>query len=483
MGRAKGRRGKAARRARAGDLGLGQMKRKTKGQFAKAADRRAEADEKKRDVKHIKEQAASVASKAEAEKVPHSFVIYRGEVGRFVHRLVRDLRFVMEPNTAKDLKVRKSNNLRDFVVNGAPLGVTQMMVLTRGTKDLHLRMIRLPQGPTLTFRVQEYTLKRQVLSRQKKQMWCDTLFSAAPLVVMNGFKTADQKRHLQVVQTMVQNMFPSLNVDTVQLKAVRRCLLLNYDPETDTIDMRHYAIKTVTSGLAKPVKKLVSSKIPDLSRYKDISDFFINPGQLSESEWEEEQKEVDLPQDIFSRGLSQGQKSNIRLLELGPRLKLELVKVQEGIDEGEVLYHKFVQKTADEVADLKNKAPRIRKLQERRRKDQEHRVIRRLTAIDERKKKDEEAIKERTEKAARKQAEVTGQTEDVEVDRKRDREIEIEREREESEKVPTIGKKKGRGGGEGQNVSQEPPTKKNKKEQKGSTENGKVKSSRREAAH
>ena len=38
-----------------------------------------------------------------------------------------------------------------------------------------------------------------------------------------------------------------------------------------------------------------------------------------------------------------------RLTELGPRLTLQLVKVEEGICEGEVMFHEFVQKTDEEI--------------------------------------------------------------------------------------------------------------------------------------
>lgn len=41
--------------------------------------------------------------------------------------------------------------------------------------------------------------------------------------------------------------------------------------------------------------------------------------------------------------------SSIRLQELGPRLTLELMKVERGLCEGEVLYHSYVKKTQDEV--------------------------------------------------------------------------------------------------------------------------------------
>ena len=52
---------------------------------------------------HLK--VASANSQTE-ENVPKSFIIKHGQVGSSLSHLVRDLRKVMEPNTATRLKVR-----------------------------------------------------------------------------------------------------------------------------------------------------------------------------------------------------------------------------------------------------------------------------------------------------------------------------------------------------------------------------------------
>lgn len=61
----------------------------------------------------------------------------------------------------------------------------------------------------------------------------------------------------------------------VKLSDIRRCVMLNYDPETKFIDFRHYAIKAVPVGISRGVKKIVQSKIPNLAKYNDISEFLI----------------------------------------------------------------------------------------------------------------------------------------------------------------------------------------------------------------
>lgn len=43
------------------------------------------------------------------------------------------------------------------------------------------------------------------------------------------------------------------------------------------------------------------------------------------------------------------QQSAIRLTEIGPRMTLQLIKIQEGVGEGNVLFHSFVHKTEEEL--------------------------------------------------------------------------------------------------------------------------------------
>ncbi|NXY50708.1 SSF1 protein, partial [Ceuthmochares aereus] len=57
--------------------------------------------------KNQKKERAAALHQAQQEfgSVPHSFVFQRGRVGRNVRQLVTDLRRVMEPYTARALKV------------------------------------------------------------------------------------------------------------------------------------------------------------------------------------------------------------------------------------------------------------------------------------------------------------------------------------------------------------------------------------------
>jgi hypothetical protein len=143
---------------------------------------------------------------------------------------------------------------------------------------------------------------------------------------MNGFSGAE--RQIQLMSSMFQNMFPSINVTKVKLNTIRRCVLLNYDKvcntrleffkvkpggknlknapfqETETLEFRHYTIKVVPVGASRPIKKLVvQSKVPNLGRLEDISEFLTTGGNVSESsEGEDEESKVELPQALSSKG-------------------------------------------------------------------------------------------------------------------------------------------------------------------------------------
>ena len=266
-----------------------------------------------------------------------------------MHRLMMDMRSVLEPNTASQLKVRKTNVIKDFVSIASVFHVSHMMMFTKTEKNIFLRLGRVPHGPTLIFRVCQYTLGKDVRSSLRRPMMNQKLFRRAPLLVMNAFQT-EKHPHLKLVTTMFKTLFPTIDVNRIRLNQLKRCLLLNYDSEKDEIEFRQYAVKVKPVGLSKPVKKLVTSKkIPNLSRLRSFDDIMDQEqGFTSESEGEldevEDQRHVELPQPIRSRGNMLFEKSAIRCVEIGPRMTLQLVKVQEGMCDGAILHSKFNEK-------------------------------------------------------------------------------------------------------------------------------------------
>ncbi|XP_015428489.1 PREDICTED: protein Peter pan [Dufourea novaeangliae] len=305
----------------------------------------------------------------ELVKAPHSFVIHRGLPGEHVAELTKDFRRIMEPFTAVSLKERKRNTIKDFVSIASVLHVTHMCIFTRAEQGMYFKLCRLPRGPTLSFKIHSFSLARDVVSMLKKQMVYEELFKNSPLVVLNNF--SGEGMQLKLIASMFQNMFPTINLTNVNLSTIRRCLCLNYNTTSKTIDVRHYAIRVVPVGLSKGVKKIVQAKIPNLSKCDDFSEF-LTKGTVSESEAEDDPaNHVILPQKLSSRGNHASSQSAIRLSELGPRLTLELIKIEDGLMDGEVLFHEYVHKSEEEKLMIKKKREEKKKLKEKRKKIQE----------------------------------------------------------------------------------------------------------------
>lgn len=226
----------------------------------------------------------------------------------------------------------------------------------------------MPQGPTLSFRVHSFILAKDVVSSLKKQFVEESSFQHAPLVILNNF--TDEGNHTKLMAQTFQNMFPPLNITTIKLSTIKRCVLFSYNPATKLVEMRHYAITVVPTGVNRAIKKIAMKKIPDMNKFEDISDFVLKSQLLSESEFEDEESNVTLSQSLKKGNVEAGQ-SGIRLRELGPRITFELYKIESDLMTGEVLYHNEIVKTVDEV--LKTRKLRADKkiLKEKRKKAQE----------------------------------------------------------------------------------------------------------------
>ncbi|KYM92883.1 Suppressor of SWI4 1 like protein [Atta colombica] len=311
----------------------------------------------------------NVGEKEELVKAPHSFVFHRGLPGDHIIDLTKDFRKVMEPFTASSLKVRKKNTIKDFVSVASVLHVSHMCIFTKTELGMYLKLCKLPRGPTLTFKIHSFSLTRDVISMLKKQLVYEEAFKSSPLLILNNF--SGEGMQLKLIASTFQNMFPTINLTTINLSTIRRCICLNYNTTSKTIDFRHYAIKVVPVGLSKGIKKLVQAKIPNLSKCQDISEFLTKP-TMSESEAEDdENSHVTLSQKLSSRGNQANSKSAIRLFELGPRITLQLIKVENGLLDGEVLYHEFIHKTEEEKLAIKKRREEKKKLKEKRKRLQE----------------------------------------------------------------------------------------------------------------
>lgn len=111
-------------------------------------------------------------------------------------------------------------------------------------------------------------------------------------------------------------------------------------------------------------------------------------GNQSESEYEDdEHNEIVLPQTLNSRGNIENNKSAIRLHEIGPRLTIELIKIQNNLFSGEVLYHNAIVKTEEEIAEMRKAREEKKRTKEMRRKIQNDNVMKKEKQKDDHKKR------------------------------------------------------------------------------------------------
>jgi len=360
--------------------------------------------------------------------------VRRGKVESEVVELVSDLRNLMMPYTAlnfqedtKSTKLIKSLSNYSKQLTGS-LGLTHILSLSQKQDKLSMRLARTPSGPTLTFQIQQFSLSRNIRQVQRRpfDIHSSKINIHPPIVVTNNFGDASAPPHVKLMRITFQNMFPALNVATVKLRHCRRVVLFNFTrregggksgreiegetgeteeqhqvthgnghrEEEEEVEMRHYAIRATPVGVDKKVRRIIQSKIPNLSKLEDISDYITGStssgapaaaasGVMSDSEPEDETAQVVLPQKFAGKGNLQSHKSALKLVELGPRLRMKLTKVERGLASGDVMYHAYIQKDPEEARKIKERIEQEAVLKKRRRDEQEENVRRKKAALQE----------------------------------------------------------------------------------------------------
>ncbi|KAK2953327.1 putative Suppressor of SWI4 1 like protein [Blattamonas nauphoetae] len=320
---------------------------------------------------------ATFTSMEDNQRTPRAFVFCWGKVSKPIKVLMKDLRKVMEPNTFPNLKITRKNTKKDILNVAGSIGGTHILSFSSTENNAYLRLIRLPRGPTLTFRILEYSSVADVQATQENPLTTSlTAFRLSPLVIMSKFGTGES--HVRLTQTMFQHLFPPFDLQTTKIKNCQRTVLLSRDPATDQLEFRHYYINQKPAGVNTLVQDILKQKI-DISKMEDMSSLFDDESKLLPT---------PSPQEV---GSSQ---TAVSLLELGPRMTLQLVKVEDGYYGGEVKFHRFITKTEQEVEQTRKMVKEKADLRKKRQREQTQNV--------ERKQKEKE---EKIEEKKRKQIE------------------------------------------------------------------------------
>jgi ribosome biogenesis protein SSF1/2 len=361
----------------------------------------------------------------------------------------------MSPDTAARLRERRANRLKDYLAMSGPLGVTHLFLFSRSKVggNVHMRVALTPRGPTLTYRVEEYTLSKDVGKAQRRARGMGGRGSKggeylrAPLVVLNNFTQKEkeggdggkernpiEKQLEGLVTTVWQGIFPAITPNSTPLASVKRILLLNRETGKQAdgrhvVSLRHYAITTRESGVSKKMRRFDVAEqrkrekrkdgrpLPNLGGLEDAADYVLGGdegGYTSASDTEmDSENEVEVletethkvigrkerqrirmqneaaeqeghangdeegkPAASKPRATSRVEKRAVKLIELGPRMRLRLIKVEEGICEGKVMWNEFVKKTEEQKDELDARWKTRRAEKEERRRIQRENVAR-----------------------------------------------------------------------------------------------------------
>ncbi|CAG0894678.1 unnamed protein product [Darwinula stevensoni] len=342
--------------------------------------------------RYVKKQKALAETESEeVQNAPHSFVIHRGKVSVDVKTLEQDLRSILEPFTASKLKSRKNSHIKDYVTASGIFHVSHLLILSQTELGVNLKVCRLPAGPTLTFRVKRYCLGRDVRSCLKRQVIYDGLLLNPPLLILSGL--SEDINHELLMAKAFQNLFPPLSIPKMEVKKMKRVLLIHKDAESGELELRHFAVRLAPVA-GRPIKKLTSNHVPNLAKYDDVADFVLKSGQLSESEGEADDPsaQVTLPEGMEVKGqIGSAKQSAVRLTEIGPRITLQLMKVESGLLTGEVLFHATVVKSAEDRERIRRLRDEKKRLKlERKRKQAENLKRKQMLEAEAKKQKEKE---------------------------------------------------------------------------------------------
>jgi len=324
----------------------------------------------------------------------------------------------MYPYTAINLKESKMNSIKDFLSIVDVYGLSHMLMLTKTSKRSYLRLAKMPRGPTVTFRIEDYTLAADLFDYNSNTLKVNAKpltksFNHMPLVIMNGFNspkiTEEFVEPVKVVGMLIQSFFPPINLNEIQLKKCKRVVLFNLNFEEDSdgkcvpyVEFRHYDIDIEKHSIKKTISNIINNKKTDLSNFRNISEYILRQsGYTSCSDNEDPNLgvcSVIKDEEMKSEKVKQNAEGNdddkdkikVKLYELGPRFNLKIHKIEEGFLKGNILYHSLMKKSKKEIKELMEKLKNKKKLKKIRKTEQENNISKKKEGMTEEEKEKEE---------------------------------------------------------------------------------------------
>jgi ribosome biogenesis protein SSF1/2 len=331
---------------------------------------------------------------------PLSLVTTIAEVSPALSRLCLEFRNIFSPATFTHLRPQKRLKVKDYVKAAETMDAKIIATFSKTDLAGYVKIGSLNQGPTTVFKLKEYVLSEDLRKSQKRPRGVNEKdIMVPPVLIMGGFdsgslgkKSPDNmtKGLLEVVKTQFESFLPPMNIEKVNLKSVRRVVYVEHK-EGGIIQIRHYAVKVKNASVSRNVSKLLRSISSSSSKRatgqvstKSTEDLVNNAGAITSDSEIDDTVAVDGPVDGLNyRSIPVGAQIGVKLVELGPRIDLEIVKIESGLYSGEVLFHAHVEKEVEKIDMLQKEAD----LKLKRREDEEKRVLEKRKQRNELKKK------------------------------------------------------------------------------------------------
>ena len=105
--------------------------------------------------------------------------------------------------------------MKDYVTVAGQLGVSHLLIVSQTTLNSILRIGKFPDGPTLHFKINRFSLCSNVRAQQKRPFNSLAAFMTPPLVVLNNFSQSEVNIYYNI-----QSVAPTFYMVTVSCSIV-----------------------------------------------------------------------------------------------------------------------------------------------------------------------------------------------------------------------------------------------------------------------
>jgi len=316
--------------------------------------------------------------------VPRSLVLRRGKVGIYLQKLIKEVRVMLYPFCAINLKESRKNSLKDFLSIVDLYNLSHMFAFTKTSNNEYMRLARMPSGPTLTFKIDQYCFSSDLATNTENHKPLLKSFHHVPVILLNGFNSnllsEEYTEPVKIVSSMFQSVFPPLNFAELEEKQVKKCILVNMKVSGSgepSFELRHYHIDVEKMASKKTISNVINMNKTDFSGYSNIAEYILKQTGYTDNS-DNEESNVNLS--LNEKGTTKENVHKVNLVEIGPRLDVKLHKIEEGFFKGNVAFHKLIKKSRKEILESA-KDIKLKKAEKRKRREEQKENIKKKEEI------------------------------------------------------------------------------------------------------